>query len=231
MMDAIEMLTNDHNKVRELFGKFNGGSGVTGMVRRTIGSVSPQEKRSAREQVCKELEMHTLLEETVFYPAVRALGDQGLEDQIGEALEEHAKVKREVARLRDARGEDDETDEQMSQLEKDVEHHASEEEREMFPRLAQLMREEEREELARRMQALKRGGGRSKHARASAPPVARATRARARTGKAMGRMSAGRTHAGAKPGGAAKRTRTNKRASARKQTAGRARGKARSGRR
>src|SRR5262249_43013125 len=88
MMDAIEMLTKDHNKVRELFAKFNGGSGVTGMVRRTIGSVSPQEKRRAREQVCKELEMHTLIEETVFYPAVRALGDRELDDQIREALEE-----------------------------------------------------------------------------------------------------------------------------------------------
>src|SRR5262245_51879690 len=227
MMDAIDMLTDDHNKVRELFGKFNGGSGVTGIVRRTIGNVSPQEKRRAREQVCKELEVHTLIEETVFYPAVRALGDRELEDQVREALEEHAKVKQEVARLRDARGEDDEIDEQMSQLQSDVEHHASEEEREMFPRLEQLMPEEEREELSRRMQELKGRGERSKRSRGAALPLARSTRARAKTGKAMGRVSSGHMQGGAKSGGAAKRTRTSKRTSAHKRISARKRTSAR----
>src|SRR4029453_1406004 len=69
----------------------------------------------------------------------------------------HSKVKGEVARLRATRGDGEDVDSRMSQLEQDVEHHASEEEREMFPRFEELMPEEEREDIGRRMQALKRG--------------------------------------------------------------------------
>src|SRR5262249_4893658 len=138
-MDAIELLTNDHNKVRELFQKFNGGGGLTGLVRRTVGTVEPRERRGSLAQICQELEVHTRIEEDIFYPAVRALGDGELNVQVAEALSEHGKVKEEVRRLRGKDGTEDDLDSQVDQLEQDVEHHAGEEEREMFPRLEELM--------------------------------------------------------------------------------------------
>jgi hemerythrin superfamily protein len=192
-MDAIELLTNDHNKVRELFAKFNGGGGLTGLVRRAVGSVSPQERRRAVEQVCRELEAHTRIEEEIFYPAVRALGDPELDGQVKEALSEHDKVKREVARLRETGGSGKDVDSQMSQLEQDVEHHASEEENEMFPRLEELMPEDEREDLARQMQALKRGGSSSARARSRPGSAGKTASSRART--------AGQSEAAARPKG------------------------------
>jgi len=163
-MDAIEMLTNDHNKVRELFKKFNGGGGITGLVRRTVGSVSSREQQQALQGVCTELEVHTRIEEEVFYPAVTALGDQELGKQVKEALREHATVKQEVSRLQEARAGEPGVDERMADLERDVEHHASEEENEMFPRLEELMSEEERRQLATQMRALKQRRSGSKQA-------------------------------------------------------------------
>src|SRR5262245_10705740 len=186
-MDAIKLLINDHDKVRQLFRDFNGGGGLTGLVRRSVGSVTTGERRRAVRQVCKELEMHTRIEEQIFYPAVTALEDRELERQVDEALREHATVKEEVARLKAAKGDEDGLDDRMSQLEHDVEHHATEEENEMFPRLEELMSAEKREVLARRMRALKRRsaatGSRRQTKRKSARPGAkrRATRSTAST--------------------------------------------------
>src|SRR4029450_10396382 len=112
--------------------------------------VSSQERRQAVDRVCKELETHTRIEEEIFYPAVRALGDAELDAQGSEALSEHSKVKGEVARLRATRGDGEDVDSRMSQLEQDVEHHASEEEEETFLRSEELMPEEEREDIGRR---------------------------------------------------------------------------------
>jgi len=169
-MDAIEMLTNDHNKVRELFKAFKGGGGVTGLLRRTVGEVTGAERRKVVEQVCTELEVHTLIEEEIFYPAVRALRDRELLKQVNEALKEHSLVKKEVASLREKHDDVDSLEQRMSQLEEDVEHHATEEEDEMFPRLDELMPEEERRELARRMQASKEKAAASPSCHASAAP-------------------------------------------------------------
>jgi hemerythrin superfamily protein len=233
-MDAIELLTNDHNKVRELFAKFNGGGGLTGLVRRTVGSVSADERRRAIDQVCKELETHTRIEEAIFYPAVQALRDSELNDQVREALDEHAKVKGEVARLRSMRGNDEDVDELVTELERNVEHHASEEEKEMFPRLEELMPEERREDLGRQLQAAKRGGSPVRtSARSGSAPKASSKRARAggaasrsksRTAKSRA-SKAKRKRTGSAKRTTGARTRANKRTSARKRakkTAGRA---------
>ena len=166
-MDAIEMLTNDHNKVRELFKKFNGGGGITGLVRRTVGSVSTRERQQALKRLCLELDVHTRIEEEIFYPAVTALEDHELGNQVKEALREHARVKQEVSHLKDARADEPGVDERMADLERDVEHHATEEEKEMFPRLEKLMPEEERRDLATRMRELKQRASGSKSTRSS----------------------------------------------------------------
>jgi hemerythrin superfamily protein len=194
-MDAIEMLTNDHNKVRELFKKFNGGGGITGLVRRAVGSVSSRERQQALQRVCTELEVHTRIEEEIFYPAVTALGDQALMEQVREALREHAKVKQEVSRLEGASADEPGVDERMADLERDVEHHASEEENEMFPRLEELMPEKERRELATRMRALKQRGSGSTRARSGSAGRKKPAPRRAKASGAA-RARANRQHAG-----------------------------------
>ena len=155
-MDAIELLKKDHDRVEELFARFRGGNGLTGLVNRITGNVSSRQRHAAVAAICRELTVHTRMEEEIFYPAVRAIGDAKLGSLIGESLREHAKVKEQVATLEKGGHEGDDLDSRVSTLEQDVQHHVSEEEGEMFPRVETLMPMEQRTELGRRLQARKR---------------------------------------------------------------------------
>jgi hemerythrin superfamily protein len=56
-MDALELLKTDHKKVKELFKKAEGNQ-------------NEKQQKQLFEQIKTELETHTHIEETVFYPAV-----------------------------------------------------------------------------------------------------------------------------------------------------------------
>jgi hemerythrin superfamily protein len=60
-IDAIELLKKDHRKVEELFEQFLQGS--------TGG------KHDLAQQIFKELEVHAIVEEELFYPALQEQGD------------------------------------------------------------------------------------------------------------------------------------------------------------
>src|SRR5262249_28012292 len=55
--DAITMLQEDHQRVRDLFQKYD-------------ASRDPRVQRVIAEEACTELEIHTQMEEEIFYPAV-----------------------------------------------------------------------------------------------------------------------------------------------------------------
>jgi hemerythrin superfamily protein len=221
-MDAIELLKKDHQKVTELFKRFNGGGGLTGMVKRVAGSIPERQRRQAADQICRELDVHALIEEEVFYPAVRALNDDELNSQLSEAFNEHATVKRQVAMIRNGIGRDADLQSKVDELQKCVDHHVSEEEGEMFPRVEELMDEGRRRELGRELQARKSQAmpsTRSSAGRSSA----RATRGR--TAKASRRRTTSRRTT---PSTKRARTRTAARAKPRKRSKTGARGRSRS---
>jgi len=190
-MDAIELLKKDHQKVTELFKRFNGGGGLTGMVKRVTGSIPERQRRQAADQICRELAVHTLIEEELFYPAVRALNDDRLNAQLSEAFNEHATVKQQVATIRNGIGRDADLQSKMDELQGCVDHHVSEEEGEMFPRVEKLMDEGRRSELGRELQSRK----------SQATPAAKASRRRttSRRTTASTKRSRARTAARAKP--------------------------------
>jgi hypothetical protein len=158
-MNAIALIKKDHAKVSGLFTRYNDGGVITGLVRRMTGNgASERQKRTTRETICRELDVHTRMEEELFYPAVRATGDPDLARQLDEAFKEHAGVKEQVAYLREHPDAED-ADERMSKLQGDVDHHVREEENEMLPRVEELIPESELAALGRRMQARKRGLG------------------------------------------------------------------------
>jgi hemerythrin superfamily protein len=158
VMDATEMLMQDHDRVRTLFQQFKGGGGIGGLVKRMTGNVTARERKVAVEKICHALEVHSRIEEEVFYPAVTELGDTELTRLVRESLREHAAVKNQVKALEAMRTDGHEIDGLVSGLEEAVEHHASDEERQMFPRLRDLMPEAERDALGRRLRALERSG-------------------------------------------------------------------------
>jgi len=209
-MEAIELLTKDHDHVRELFRKFSGGGGLIGLVRRAAGSIPARERAAVLRDIIKELETHTRIEEQAFYPAVRGLEDAELDRMVTEALEEHGKVKEQLRRLRQEGVGDDQGESLVSQLEADVEHHASEEEAQMFPRLAQLMPQAQRAEIGRRLQSLKKGtsSGASKATPKRARSAASRTRAVGRKRKTVTKRASRKTSAGKVVKARARRKRT-----------------------
>ena len=78
---------------------------------------------------------------------------------------------------------DEELDARMDALEQAVQHHVSEEENELLPRVRTLIDERRRAELGRRMQSRKRAS----RARSTRPKTRRAARTRRRRTAAHGR--------------------------------------------
>lgn len=119
--DAIAMLRDDHARVVELFDRFENTRG--------------DRKEKLVQQICDELELHTRLEEEIFYPAVReAIGDDDLMD---EATVEHQSAKELIAQLRSMSSDDDLFDAKTTVLGEYVKHHVKEEQGEMFPQARQ----------------------------------------------------------------------------------------------
>lgn len=119
MPSATQLIKRDHKKVEGLFQKFEKA--------KTAGA-----KKKLCEQVIEELEVHTKLEEEIFYPAVRK--HVGEEEMLQEAKQEHQEAKQIIARLKKADAEDDEFDSTFEELVESVKHHVEEEEGEMLPK-------------------------------------------------------------------------------------------------
>ena len=122
--DAIVALTADHRRVMTLFKEFWGLKNKSGR--------DGAAKALLVNKICTELKMHTLIEEEIFYPAVRAqIRDDDLMD---EALVEHAGAKKLIEELEGMEPDDELYDAKVTVLGAEINHHAAEEEGDMFPR-------------------------------------------------------------------------------------------------
>ena len=120
--DAIGMLVADHKRVAALFAQF----------RRVAAEGREQEKRPIVETICRELTIHTQLEEELFYPAVRKATKE--DDQLNEAVVEHAGAKQLIAQLEGADPAEDLYDARVTVLGEQIDHHVEEEEGSLFPK-------------------------------------------------------------------------------------------------
>lgn len=122
--DAIAMLIADHKEVKAIFKQFKKLMQEEG---------AKEEKAALAQQVCNELKVHARIEEEIFYPAVRdAIDDDDLMD---EAIVEHAGAKELIEQLGAMQPDDDLYDAKVIVLGEQIEHHAREEEEEMFPKV------------------------------------------------------------------------------------------------
>ena len=138
-MKATTLLKKQHQEVKGLFRKID----------KTEQASTRQDLMS---QIIQKLTVHSTIEEEIFYPAVRSLGSQKAEDTILEALEEHHVVKLVLEELPEIDPEDEHFSAKMTVLSELVEHHADEEEDEMFT-LAAKLGDGELETLGMRMAA------------------------------------------------------------------------------
>ncbi|HLQ32497.1 MAG TPA: hemerythrin domain-containing protein [Chloroflexota bacterium] len=119
-VDALNLLKQDHRTVEKLFQSWTRLSDAT-------------ERHQLCRQICQELTVHSQMEEQCFYPEVRTMA--GLEDMVDESLREHGHVKQLCAELESMQAGDARLSAQMGELQRAVEHHVKEEEREMFPKV------------------------------------------------------------------------------------------------
>lgn len=136
-MNAIDVLTDDHHKARNIFIDF----------RKAHEAKDTAAMAEAVEKAFEELEIHTAIEERVFYPAVKKAGGSSLIETVDESNEEHHVVDVLMKEIRDLDPSDDAYAAKMTVLMENVEHHAGEEEKEMFPKVKELFSEDRLEEL------------------------------------------------------------------------------------
>src|SRR6185369_4691708 len=105
------------------------------------------------KRIQSELEVHTHIEETIFYPALEK--PEQTHDLTLEAYEEHKVVKTLLNELSGARSATDEWQAKAKVLRENVEHHVDEEENELFDKADDALSDEEIEALGQRMEAEK----------------------------------------------------------------------------
>jgi hemerythrin-like domain-containing protein len=115
---VIELLKDDHEKVKGLFEDFESADG--------------REQADIAATVIMELEVHADLEEKLIYPAIRKQIDE--DEMMNEAVEEHHLVHVLIKELKKLKPKDDVFKAKFKVLGELVKHHIEEEEGEMLPK-------------------------------------------------------------------------------------------------
>lgn len=146
-MDAITLLKDDHVTLRALLGELEKST-----------TRAPKKRTTLLTKIVANLKAHTSIEEEIFYPAFKEAGMKSDDDKMYfEALEEHrAAGDLVLPDLLDTAPASDEFSGRAKVLKELVEHHAGEEEKDMFPRAKKLLTKAELAELGARMQERKR---------------------------------------------------------------------------
>lgn len=143
--NAIALLKKDHDTVR----------GLLGDLEKSAMRGGPKAQKLVA-QIDKELEIHTTIEEEIFYPAFRdAVRSKDDKMMYFEALEEHHVVKLVMPEVKEDGMALEEFAAKAKVLKELVEHHADEEEKEMFPEARKVLSRAELQDLGDRMQQRK----------------------------------------------------------------------------
>ena len=135
-MNAIELLKSDHKKVDLLFQK--------------VEATEESEHKALFEQIREELEIHTHIEETIFYPKIKE--EPELEDIVLEGIEEHHQAKIFLRELSSLTDDSEKFEPKLKVLMEDIKHHVQEEEGEMFPKIEEIFDESTLKELGAEME-------------------------------------------------------------------------------
>lgn len=114
---VVQMLKEDHKKVKELFEEFESAEG--------------RERGEIAKTAIQELEVHADLEEALIYPAIRK--EIEADDMMNEAVEEHHLVHVLIKELKKLKPSDEKFQAKFTVLGELVKHHIEEEENEMLP--------------------------------------------------------------------------------------------------
>ncbi len=142
--DAIALLKEDHKKVRKLL--------------KELENAEDPERRSALfQQIDQEVKIHTQIEEEIFYPAFLDAARKKDERKLFfEANEEHGVVDLFLPKMREKNPGGEEFGADAKVLKDLVEHHAEEEETQMFPKARKLFSASELRDLGAQLEDRKK---------------------------------------------------------------------------
>jgi hemerythrin-like domain-containing protein len=139
-MDALTMLTEDHQKVRKLLDELESTT-ERGIKTRT----------ELFATIKGELTLHEIIEEEIFYPALKE--HPKAKEIVLEGYEEHHVVDQVMGELEATPVEDETWGAKAKVMKENLEHHMEEEEGDMFKAARSIFGKEELEELGSRMEA------------------------------------------------------------------------------
>lgn len=145
--NVLDLLEQDHEKLKHLLDRLEGTS--------TRGSKT---RERVIEDIHRELEVHSAIEEEIVYPAIReAASDTEGEELHFEMVEEHFLAGEvELPRLLDTSADSDEFTAKCVVLKELLTHHIEEEESRLFKRARKLCDEATLVELGHQMEARKK---------------------------------------------------------------------------
>jgi hemerythrin-like domain-containing protein len=144
--DAITLLKADHKKVKAL---------LASLERTTERSAERRTKLLG--QIESEVKVHSTVEEEIFYPAFRdAVRKKNDRELYQEALEEHHVVDLVMPEVKECDPAGEVFPAKAKVLKELIEHHADEEEKQMFKTARQVIAKEDLLDLGARIQARKK---------------------------------------------------------------------------
>jgi hemerythrin-like domain-containing protein len=141
--DATALLIKDHKTVKALLKKLENSDNRT-------------TRTNLLKQIENELKIHTQIEEEIFYPAYKnAVKSEEQRKLYYEAMEEHHVVDLVLPEIKDEDAGSEQFAAKAKVLKDLVEHHAEEEETEMFPKARRAMGTQQLKELGTQLQERK----------------------------------------------------------------------------
>jgi hemerythrin-like domain-containing protein len=142
-MDALKLLKDDHAKVKQLLSELEST---------TERGVKTRQELFGR--IKDELTLHEVIEEEIFYPALR--DHPRAKEIVLEGYEEHNVVDRLLGELEQLAFDDETWGPKAKVMKENVEHHIEEEESEMFKQARAVFDRDDLEALGDRMDERKR---------------------------------------------------------------------------
>ncbi|MEA2435256.1 MAG: hypothetical protein QOG54_2713 [Actinomycetota bacterium] len=143
MPNAIQLLEDDHKKVKKLLAQ---GDDTTENAVKT--------RTELFEKLKSEMEVHETIEEEIFYPALKE--HPKAKEIVLEGYEEHHVVDTIMGELGETSVEDETWGAKFSVMKENIEHHIEEEEGDMFKKARDVFSTEELDELGAQMEARKK---------------------------------------------------------------------------
>jgi hemerythrin superfamily protein len=156
--DAIAYLKADHRAVERLFRAYE-----------KAGDRAFRTKRKLVDDMIRDLVQHSVIEEQLFYPAVRREVPSSTDDVL-ESLEEHHIVKWLLSELVGMDPKDERFNAKVTVLVENVRHHIRDEEHDLFPEVRTQLGRKALVELGEQLQKAKRRAPTRPHPRSPDEP-------------------------------------------------------------